>query len=268
MKSLDEMEEWKRIQGSTFDEFSRKRLIENQDTILELTARIQELQNETSCMNDSSFFEDAESVRSGLSHVTSQLALLPFFRDLGGMLSRSVGMQSRNDRPPDIWDTQGISWKRCCKSNSVFFNTVSRRDQCMNFQSPSIRGISMPKFEVFDARIASALDRIIHHSHFKRRISLEEQKAQKQDRVLRGSQIAYLIYEYIRDIGAGDSVENYADLFAIVLRNDDTQEFDSKWEGILLSITKISPDDILEELYKQRIRESDKFKTVLELKQW
>ena len=58
---------------------------------------------------------------------------------------------------------------------------------------------------------------------------------------------------------------NYADLFTIVLRNDDIQEFDSKWDGILLSMTKIPPDDILEGLYKLRIRESGKLKTVLEL---
>ena len=32
--------------------------------------------------------------------------------------------------------------------------------------SSSIRGISMPKFEVLDARIASALNKIIHNSHF------------------------------------------------------------------------------------------------------
>ena len=43
--SLNEMEELNRFQGSTFDEFSRRRLIENQDTINELTARIQEFQN-------------------------------------------------------------------------------------------------------------------------------------------------------------------------------------------------------------------------------
>ena len=44
----------------------------------------------------------------------------------------------------------------------------------------------MPNFEVLDARIASALNRIIQNSHFKRRVSLEEQKAQKEDRFLRG----------------------------------------------------------------------------------
>ena len=123
----------------------------------------------------------------------------------------------------------------------------------------------MPNFEVLDARIASALNKIIHNSHFKRRISLEEQKAQKQDRFLRGRQIAYLIYDYFQVTGIHDSVENYADLFTISLRNDDIQEFDSKWDGILLSMTKIPPDDILEGLYKLRIRESEKLKTVLEL---
>ena len=113
--------------------------------------------------------------------------------------------------------------------------------------------------------IASALNKIIHISHFKRRISLEEQKAQKQDRFLRGRQIAYLVYEYFRVTGANDSVENYTDLFTVVLRNDDIREFDSKWDGILLSMTKIPPDDILEGLYQLRIRESEKLKTVLEL---
>ena len=57
----------------------------------------------------------------------------------------------------------------------------------------------MRDFEVLDARIASALNRIIHNFHFKRRVSLEEQKAKKEDRFLRGRQIAYLIHEYFLD---------------------------------------------------------------------
>ena len=74
-----------------------------------------------------------------------------------------------------------------------------------------------------------------------------------------------MIYEYFRVTGAHDSVENYADLFTTILRNGDIQEFDSKWDGILLSMTKIPHDDILEGLYKSRRRESEKLKTVLEL---
>ena len=86
--------------------------------------------------------------------------------------------------------------------------------------SSSVRGIRLPDFEVL-------------------RVSLEEQKAPKGDRFLRGRQIAYLIHEYFRVTGIHDSVENYTDLFTIALRNDDIQEFDSKWDGILLSMTKI-----------------------------
>ena len=126
-KSLNEMEELKRVQGSGFDEFSR-RLIENQDAIIELTARIQELQNEVNCLNDSRVFKDAGSVRGGPSHVPSQPAPLPLFRDLGGMLSRK-------DKPPDIWDTLGKSGKRFCKSTGVFFITLSRRIQSVGFQT-------------------------------------------------------------------------------------------------------------------------------------
>ena len=49
------MEEWKRVQELRVDEFSRRKLIENQDTINELTVRIQELQNEVNCMNTRQF---------------------------------------------------------------------------------------------------------------------------------------------------------------------------------------------------------------------
>ena len=67
-------------------------LIEDRDTILQLTAKIHEPQNEVNCMNDSRDFKDAESVRSGPSHVSSQPAFFPPFQ------GRQV-----------FWDTQGIS---------------------------------------------------------------------------------------------------------------------------------------------------------------
>ena len=305
-------------------------------------------------MNDSRDFQDAESVRSGHSHVTSQPVSFPPHPIPDGMLSRSFGMPSRKDGPPSIWDTHGISrnvfanplasytapypqelnpWSsgisepihsstaeknenqtpvqdQRCQSGPSAKNSVipSEGDSLKNYgadqqrlqisdlhfdkfptpatfaswmirfktevctcsqfpteamhwikevvdsvddlkSSSSVRGIQMPNFEVLDARVASSMNRIIHNFHFKRKVSLEEQKAQNENRFLRGRQIAYLIYEYFRVTGANDSFENYADLFTIVLRNDDIQEFDSKWDGILLSMTKIPPDDILEGLF-------------------
>ena len=332
-QSLIKMKELQKFQNSTFDEFAQKKFIEDQKIIMELSGRLQELQNEVNCMNDSKDFQDAESVRSGNSHVTSQPMLFPKHNIPEGMLRPSFVSPRRKEEPPSIGDTHGTSgnvfanshasstapypqelnpWgttielhmstaekserpeqnqnMRCqsgpSPKDSVIFSVGDSSknygaDQqrlqisdlhfdkfpspatfacwkirfktevctCSQFpteamqwikevelvysvdgltSSPSTRGISMPNFEVLDARIASALNKIIHNSQFKRRISLEEQKSQKEDRFLRGGQIAYLIYEQFRVTGTHDSVENYTDLFTIVLRNDDIQEFDSK----------------------------------------
>ena len=372
-QNLTEMKELRKFQSSTFDTLTRQKFIEDQNTIMELSGRLQELQNEVNCMNDSKDFRDAESICSGNSHVTSQPGVFPKHPPFEGLLRPSFISQRHSDGPPNIWDTSGISgnvfanpqasssapypqelnslWKKTieeplhmstaeksdrpernqdltCQSgpsakDSVLFSggdysknygADQQRLQisdlhfdkfptpatfacwkirfktevctCSQFpteamqwikevelvdsvdelkSSSSVRGISMPNFEVLDARIASALNKIIHNSQFRRRISLEEQKAQKEDRFLRGRQIAYLIYDQFRVTGTDDSVVNYTNLFTIVLQNDDIQEFDSKWDGILLSMTKIPHDDILEGLYKLRIRESEKPKTVLEL---
>ena len=101
--------------------------------------------------------------------------------------------------------------------------------------SRSINGTPGPDFELLDARIASALNKIIQNA--RSQVSLEEMEAHKEDRFLRGRQIAYLIYEYFR-----------------VTRNDNIQEFDTEWDEILLSMTQIPSDDILEKLCKLRIR--------------
>ena len=83
--------------------------MEDQDTILELTGRIQDLLNEINCMNDSKEFQDAESVRSGNSRVTSQPVSFPPHPIPGGMLRGSIGMPRGREGPPSIWDTHGIS---------------------------------------------------------------------------------------------------------------------------------------------------------------
>ena len=118
---------------------------------------------------------------------------------------------------------------------------------------------------MLDAKIASALNKIIQNSPFKKKVSLEEQKAQKEVRSLRGRQIAFMIYDYFRVTGAHDTVLDYADLFSVTLHDDNIQEFDTRWNELLLSMSKIPSDDISESLFKLRIRESAQLKTVLEL---
>ena len=112
-KSLTEMEEIKKFQSSTFDTIARRRFVEDQDTILELCSRIQELQNEINCMSDSKEFLDAESIRRGNSHVTSRPVSLPPHPIPEGMLRHSFGVPSRREGPPSIRDTHGISGNVC-----------------------------------------------------------------------------------------------------------------------------------------------------------
>ena len=256
---------------------------ENQKTIMDLSGRLQELQNEMNLMNDSKEFMDAESICSGNLHVTSPLGLFPKHPPFEGMLRPLYSSQRQDEEPPNIWDTSGISgnvfanpqasssapysqelssskwnpWRETteepihmslaeksgrperdsdlrCQSGPSAKNSVHlqwRRETlqrimgqtnndcryrifiltnslhqlrllcwkirfktevctCSQFlteamqwikevelvdsvndlrSSSSIRSIPMPDFEVLDARIASALNKIIHNSQFKRK---------------------------------------------------------------------------------------------------
>ena len=108
-KVLQRWRNYEKFQSSTFDTLARRKLIEDQNTILELSGRVQELQNEVNCMNDSKEFQDAESVRIGNSHVTSRPVSFPPHPKLGGMLRHSFVSPSRREGPPSIWDTHVIS---------------------------------------------------------------------------------------------------------------------------------------------------------------
>ena len=105
-------------------------------------------------------------------------------------------------------------------------------DSVDDLKSPrSIQGKShFPNSEVLDARIASALHKIILNLYFKKKVSLEEHEAQKEDRFFRGRQIAYMIYDNFQVTDAHDTVLDYADLLTTTLRNDDVQEFDTRWD--------------------------------------
>ena len=109
-QDLLKMKELQKFENSTFDEFTRQKFMEDQKTIMELSGRLQEMQNEVNCMSDSKDFQDAESVRSGNSHVTSQPGVYPKHPPFEGLLRPSfISQRQTNEMPPNIWDTSGIS---------------------------------------------------------------------------------------------------------------------------------------------------------------
>ena len=107
-QNLTEMEELRKFQSSAFDTLTQQKF-EDQNTIMELSGRLQELQNEVNCMNDSKDFQDAESVRIVNSHVTSQPMLFPKHPIPEGLLRPLFVSPRRKEGLPDIWDTSGFS---------------------------------------------------------------------------------------------------------------------------------------------------------------
>ena len=97
------------------------------------------MQNEINCMNDSRDFQDAESVRSGHSHVPSQLVSFPLHPIPGGMLSRSIGMPSRRDGPPSTFGTRTVYRETFLQVQLCLLQHLIRRDL-----SPWSSGISQP----------------------------------------------------------------------------------------------------------------------------
>ena len=80
----------------------------------------------------------------------------------------------------------------------------------------SILARVIPDFEVLDSKIASALKK------------LEEQKAQQDNRFLKGRQIANMIHDYFKISGTGEALLEFNDLLRVQLKNDNVQGFDTK----------------------------------------
>ena len=121
-KSLKEMGNLKKFQKiSSIDTIAQRSLVE--DTILELTGKIQELQIEVNCMNDFTDFQDAESIHCGHSHVTSQLVFFPPHPFPEPFL-RNAEPQRRAAKH------LGYTWyigKRFCRSICVITSTLSTK---------------------------------------------------------------------------------------------------------------------------------------------
>ena len=115
-QSLTEMEELRKFQSSTFDTVARRKLIEDQNTILEPSGRVQEIQNEVNCMNDSKDFQDAESVRRRIVQTFLRIAV-PQRRAAKHL---------------------GHTWcigKRFCKSTCIFSSSLSSRIESMGYDN-------------------------------------------------------------------------------------------------------------------------------------
>ena len=105
------------------------------------------------------------------------------------------------------------------------------------------RAQRLPDFEMPDARIASALRKIIFNTSFRRR--------------LRGRKIAYTISDHLQATGAYDAAHGLSDLFNICLQNDDVQDFDTKCDQNMLRTSELPHENVQEGLHKMKLQGSE-----------
>ena len=106
--------------------------------------------------------------------------------------------------------------------------------------SRSVYGKDFPNFEMLDAKIASRSEQ--NHPEFpvqEKRSASRSRKPKKRTGFYE-KDIAFMIYDYFRVTGAHDTVLDYADLFSVTLHDDNIQEFDTRWDEVLLSMSKDS----------------------------
>ena len=73
------------------------------------------------------------------------------------------------------------------------FEIAKSIDELMTSRS-IVEPTDFPDYDMLDAMIASALKKILNTQiHLRKRVGVEEQRAQKHDRFLRGRQTAYMI---------------------------------------------------------------------------
>ena len=92
--------------------------------------------------------------------------------------------KSRNPRLSLVWKVRFKTQVTTCSDfpwdAMLWIKEVEMVDSLDELKcSPSVYGKDFPNFEMLDAKIASALNKIIQNCHFKKKVSLVEQKAQK-----------------------------------------------------------------------------------------
>ena len=126
-------------------------------------------------------------------------------------------------------------------------------DELMTSRTIMVR-TDFPDYDMLDAMIASALKKLLNtHVHFRKRVSVEEQRAQKYDRFFRGRQSCLQIFEHFRPTGAHEAVQRHSDLFKKRLQKDDVQDFETRWDQALKSASEVPTDVILEGMYKSKL---------------
>ena len=117
---------------------------------------------------------------------------------------------------------------------------------------------------LLDSKLAAGLAKILH-GDLARQIQLLEEKAEANQKLLKGRQIAWHIKDYFRISAEQGAVLDVSDLVSVTLGNNDVKRFLQDWESVLLSIDSVPSNSILESLFYRQLGKADSLKSLLEL---
>ena len=112
------------------------------------------------------------------------------------------------------------------------FNGSKRQRRSIHWMTPHDQ-LFKKKSTIWDARCENCFCFWTKSSKIptsKRRSASRSRKPRK--RFLRGKQIAFMICDDFRVTGAHDTTSDYADLLSVALRDDNVQEFDTRWDEV------------------------------------
>ena len=209
-----------------------------------------------------------ESRRQKLSHVHDQHRAA----GIGSCAQNGITIPSFLPRRC-IWKflrPLGISELECKLPNTLALQWIKEIEAAKSLDDlitpKSITDKDFPNFEELDLMMAAALKRCYEkQTHFRKKISVEEQRAQKDRRSPRGRQIAFFVCEYFRPTGFFGEIQGLLGFFSFSIGKDDFQDFDSHWEPALLLTSDLPSDKVLEGMYVSKLQDFSQVQTNMAL---
>ena len=82
-------------------------------------------------------------------------------------------------------------------------------------------------------------------------------------KITTGRQIAYIICDHFQASGAYVAAQGLSDLFNICSQSEDVQDFDTRWDHVLLATSETPQENVHEGLCKMNLQDSAQPQTVL-----
>ena len=134
---------------------------------------------------------------------------------------------------------------------------ISQVDEAKSWESLQEPGPGI--LQEINNKIAVGLQKIIH-GEFKRRCTVIDTELEKQNKMLNGRQLAWLIYDRNKSSAALQKINNIGELMAVELIGDNLHAYRNDWELALQNQVDDLDLAVAEQLVFRQLKNSEKLK--------